>query len=81
VILFRDSVTYVIKVILFRYSAVFVIKVILFRYLETFVTKGCSCKSKIYLSYVQGPFANKTNIKHKILKLLWLIFNVISTAT
>jgi hypothetical protein len=36
---------------------------------------------KNYLSYVQGTFANKRNIKHKILSILGLIFYVINIAT
>jgi Mg2+ and Co2+ transporter CorA len=36
---------------------------------------------KNYLKYVQGTFANKINIKHKILTLLGLIFYVINIAT
>lgn len=66
---------------LFSHSALFVIKVILCRYSETLSTKSCSCKSKIYLSYVQGPFANKNNVKHKVLALLGLICYVLNTAT
>jgi len=48
---------------------------------RNFSTKACSYKYKIYLNYVQGPFANKTNIKHKVLTLSGLIFYVINTET